>query len=101
MARSRLDFQRELRTHAQYAYYMRPQNNKMAYPCFVYKNVTPKQVKADNRNYLTIPCYDVLYISDTENEGIIEEMTSAFGHCMAGAPYIADDLFHYPFTIYY
>lgn len=101
MARSRLDFQRELRKHAAYAYYMRPQNNKLVYPCFVYRNIAPRQVKADNRNYLTIPGYEVLYISDTENEGMIEEMTSAFGYCTAGAPYIADDLFHYPFTIYY
>lgn len=101
MGRSRLDFQRKLRTYAPYAHYMRPLGNHMQYPCFVYKHIAPKQVRADNRNYLTINGYEVLYISETENEAIIEEMTEAFGNCSAGIPYIADDLFHYPFTIYY
>jgi hypothetical protein len=80
---------------------MRPLGNHMKYPCFVYKSLAPKQVRADNRIYLTTNGYEVLYISETENEAIIEEMTSSFGHCSAGAPYVSDDLFHYPFTIYY
>ena len=101
MGRSRLEFQSELRKHAPSAHYMRPLGNHMTYPCFVYKSLAPKQVRADNRNYLTMNCYEVLYISETENEAIIEEMTSSFGHCSAGAPYISDDLYHYPFTIYY
>lgn len=101
MARSRLDFQRELRTLAPRAYYMRPLGNHMEYPCFVYKHIAPKQIRADNLNYLTVHGYDVLYISKTENEGIIEQVTSKFGNSFAGAPYIVDDLFHYPFTIYY
>ena len=88
MGQSRLDFQRELRKHAPAAHYMRPAGNKMDYPCFVYKSIEPRQIRADNRNYLTIPGYE-------------EEMTAAFLFCSAGAPYIADDLFHYPFTIYY
>lgn len=101
MGRSRLDFQRVLREHAPYAHYMRPPGNKMIYPCFVYKNIKPRQVRADNRNYLTIPGYEVLYISETENDSIAEEMNEAFSYCSAGIPYIKDDLFHYPFTIYY
>lgn len=101
MARSRLDFQQELRKYAPTAYYMRPLGNHMSYPCFVYKHISPAQVRADNLNYLTINGYEVLYISDAENEGIIETMTNAFGNCSVGAPYIVDDLFHYPFTIYY
>ena len=43
----------------------------------------------------------VIYISETENEGIIETMLTTFEHCSPGAPYISDDLFHYPFTIYF
>ena len=101
MGRSRLDFQRELRKYAPEAYYVRPLNNHMDYPCFVYKSIAPRQVRADNRNYMTVNGYDVLYISETENEGIAETMTEAFGYCSAGAPYVKDDLFHYPFTIYY
>jgi hypothetical protein len=101
MGRSRLEFQSELRKHAPSAHYMRPLGNHMTYPCFVYKSLAPKQVRADNRNYLTMNAYEVLYISETENEAIVEEMTEAFENCSAGAPYLYDDLFHYPFTIYY
>ena len=103
MARSRTDFQRELRNIVDGAkvWYVRPRDNRMTYPCFVYKGIEPKQVRADNRSYILIPGYEVLFISDKEFESIWERMTERFSFCSIGAPYIVDDLFHYPFTVYY
>ena len=101
MARSRTEFQAKLRTIAPKAWYIRPSNNSMQYPCFVYKHVRPVVVRADNIGYNRTSGYEVIYISETENEGIIETMLTTFEHCSPGAPYISDDLFHYPFTIYF
>ena len=101
MGRSRLDFQQELRTLAPKAWYLRPPDNRISYPCFVYKSVSPRMVRADNLGYLRSPGDEVLYISETENEAIIDALTERFPFCSPGAPYISDDLFHYPFTIYY
>ena len=97
----RLQFQAKLRTLAPYAWYQNPPANKMKYPCFVYKNVEPTIVRADNKAYLHMPRYEVLYISQTENEHIEEDMVNAFSYCDVGRSYISDQLYHYVFTISY
>ena len=97
----RLQFQAKLRTLAPKAWYQKPPENKMTYPCFVYKNATPTVIRADNRAYLFVPRYEVLYISQTENEQIEEEMVNTFPHCDVGRHYISDQLHHYVFTVSY
>lgn len=97
----RLQLQEKLRELAPKAWYQKPPANKMSYPCFVYKAVEPATVHADNRIYLLIPCYEVLYISEQEDDGIWERMSGAFSHCAIGRKYVSDNLYHYPFTIYY
>lgn len=101
MARSRTEFQSKLRELAPKAWYVRPPANKMTYPCFVYKSISPVVRRADNRGYFHTPGYEVIYISETENELIVGQMMDAFPHCSPGASYVSDDLFHYPFTIYF
>lgn len=83
------------------AWYQKPPANKMTYPCFVYKALEPDTTRADNRIYLMMPRYEVLYISQTENDGIWEEMNRRFEHLSIGRKYISDQLFHYVFTINY
>ena len=97
----RLQLQQELREIAPNAWYQKPPTNKMTYPCFVYKAIEPNVVRADNYAYLLMPGYEVLYISQTENDSIWETMLRRFTYCSAGRKYVSDGLFHYPFTIYY
>ena len=101
MARSRTELQSKLRTLAPKAWYIRPSTNRMSYPCFVYKATSPSVIRADNRGYAYTNGWEVLYISETENESITQTMLDNFEHCSPGAPYISDDLFHYPFQIYF
>ena len=98
---NRLDLQRKLREIAPKAWYQKPPANQMSYPCFVYKAVEPKVVYANNRGYIRIPGYEVLYITDTENDSIQDTMLQEFAYCSCGRKYTADQLYHYPFTIYY
>ena len=83
------------------AWYQKPPGNKMTYPCFVYKAVEPETVRADNKVYVLMPRYEILYISQIENDVIWEKMTETFEYCSVGRKYVADNLYHYPFTVNY
>lgn len=93
--------QDKLRTIAPKAWYQAPPTNKMSYPCFVYKAIEPIQIRANNRHYLLVPRYEVLYITDKESDWIWETMTEAFEYCDVGRKYVSDNLYHYVFTINY
>ena len=97
----RLELQAKLTKLAPKAWYQKPPANQMTYPCFVYKAIQPKVVYANNHGYLTIPGYEVLYISQTEEDGIWQKMLEEFCYCSPGTKYVSDQLYHYPFTIYY
>ena len=97
----RLQLQQKLLTMAPKAWYQKPPDNRMTYPCFVYKALEPETVRADNRTYILMPRYEILYITATENDGIWETMADAFEYISFGAKYVSDNLYHYPFTINY
>ena len=83
------------------AWYQKPSSNKMSYPCFVYKAVEPETVRADNRVYVLMPRYEILYISQTEDDSIWEKMVNTFPYCSIGRKYVSNNLYYYPFTINY
>lgn len=97
----RLALQAKLKELAPAAWYQKPPANKMSYPCFVYKSIEPKVVYANNRGYINIPGYEVLYITQSENDEIMGRMLEEFCYCSVGRKYVSDNLYHYPFTIYY
>ena len=101
MARSRLDLQAALRQIAPKVWYQRPPDNKMTYPCIIYRMSEPIVLRANNKAYAHFPCYNVIYICQTPNDEIVPQMLAAFTHCAYDREYESDDLYHYSFTIYY
>ena len=97
----RLQLQQELLKLAPKAWYQKPSTTKMSYPCFVYKALEPETVRADNRMYILMPRYEILYISQTEDDGIWNRMTDTFEYLSNGREYVSDNLYHYPFTVNY
>ena len=97
----RLQLQKKLLTLAPKAWYQKPPDNRMTYPCFVYKALEPETVRADNRVYVLMPKYEILYISEAENDEIWDLMTDNFEYISVGRKYVSDNLYHYPFTINY
>ena len=95
----RLDLQSKLLELAPKAWYQKPPSNRMTYPCFVYKAIEPDVIYADNRIYRTLPRYEILYISQEENDAIWDIMANAFDAVSIGRKYVSDNLYHYPFTI--
>lgn len=97
----RLQLQQELLQVAPEVWYQKPPANRMSYPCFVYKAIEPQVIRADDKAYVLMPGYEVLYISREENDEIWEIMLNRFQYCSPGRKYVSDNLFHYPFTVYY
>lgn len=97
----RLNLQQQLLTLAPKAWYQKPPSNQMTYPCFVYKALEPETVRADNKVYLLMPKYEILYITQTEHDEIWQEMTNLFEYCSIGRKYVSDNLYHYVFTVNY
>ncbi len=95
----RLQLQQKLLEMAPKAWYQKPPSNKMTYPCFVYKAEPPETVRADNRAYILMPRYEVLYITAEENDAIWEQMAERFEYLSIGRKYASDNLYHYVFTV--
>ena len=91
--------QQQLLKLAPKAWYQKPPSNQVSYPCFIYKSIEPNTVRADNKVYLLMPKYEVLYITPVENDGIWQKMTDLFEYCSIGRKYVSDNLYYYPFTI--
>lgn len=101
MGRSRIQLQDELRELAPKVWFRRPPDNRMSYPCILYRTSVPHVLRADNRAYRITPCYNVIYICSDPDEGIIRRMLEKFAHCAFDREYETDGLYHYSFTIYY
>lgn len=97
----RLQLQQKLLALAPKAWYQKPPDNRMSYPCFVYKAMEPETVRADNRIYVLMPKYEILYITDREDDDIWDRMADNFEYISIGRKYVSDNLYHYVFTINY
>ena len=72
------------------------------YPCFIMKRTTAYQPRADDRTYLFRPGYEVTYINrDEPDPEMIAEVMEHFQRCSYQRHYVADNLHHDLFTIYY
>ena len=83
------------------AYYQPPSTIEMQYPCIVYKDKPGEVLKADNAIYRYTNRYDLLYITRSPKQSIIQTMLSRFSYCSLSDIYVNDGLHHYAFTIYY
>lgn len=97
----RLQLQAALLKIAPKAWYLRPADNRMTYPCFLYRPSKPFVLHADNRAYAMRPCWNVIYISQEPSLSIIRQMMEAFEWLEFDREYESDNLFHYSFALYY
>jgi hypothetical protein len=82
-------------------YFQTPESVKMQYDAIRY-GLGGKNLKhANNKVYKTTNQYDGVLITRDPDTTIPDRMLSRFEMCSFGRPYTADNLNHYPFTIYY
>ena len=100
---SRLELHEELCTvlGSRNVYFQPPESVKMKYDAIRY-DLGGKDLKhANNRIYLNTNQYDGVVITRDPDTIIPDKLLAHFEMCSFGRPYVAENLNHYPFTIYY
>ena len=82
-------------------YYQPPESLKMDYPCIRYSGSGFDTMYADNRPYKTIKRYEGIIITPDPDSDIPELMLNQFEMCNVSSTYVANNLYHHPFTLYY
>lgn len=82
-------------------YFQPPASVQISYPCVIYSVGNGDAKRADNTVYLYTNSYDVLFIFKKPNLEIIEQVLRFIPMCRFTRAYVADNLNHYAFTIYY
>lgn len=99
----RLDLHEELCTllGSRNVYFQPPASVKMKYPCIRYSSDGFDVVRADDKVYRYVKRYEGVIIDPNPDSITPEFMLMHFPMCDIGSSYTADNLNHYPFTLYY
>lgn len=98
----RLNLHNELKTLEDCeAYYQPPENLRIVYPCFVYRRIPGETHLADNQMYLYHRCWEIVFITEDSESTIREDMLRHFSRCRQIRDYVADNLYHHVFNLYY
>ena len=83
-----------------HTYFQPPDGKYIEYPCFIYSREIGRSIIADNLRYGHAEGYSVLYITRDPDSEIPLRVLNSFQYCSDGKPYVKDNLYHFPFTIY-
>lgn len=81
-------------------FFQPPENLKLKYPCIIYNLTDEKPIFADNSKYFKCRVYDIMIIDknpDTEIPDVISELE----YCNFSRFYVADNLNHYVYRLYF
>ena len=81
-------------------YYQPPENLKMSYPAIVYSLDDIKCTSADDIAYLQTRCYEIIVIDEKPDNVVIDKILN-LPLCNFDRHYVADNLNHYVFTLYF
>ena len=82
-------------------YFNPPSSVRMQYDCIRYKKNTTNVRHANNGGYLIRDQYEIIAISRDPDSELPRAILEKFQYCTPGRFYVADNLYHYPFTIHY
>lgn len=80
-------------------YFQPSESIKLTYPCIIYEEVSGNSTRANNALYIYRKAYSILVI-DKNPDSELPDKIRALPLCDTGNPYKADNLYHWPFTIY-
>ena len=100
---SRLELHKELCEvlGSRNVYFQTPEDVKMQYDAIRYKLDGKDIRRANNKVYRNTNRYECVLITRDPDTNIPDELLAHFEMCSLGRPYTADNLHHYPFTLYY
>ena len=82
-------------------YFSPPASVKMQYDAIRYELGGKDIKRADDELYLMTNQYEGVVITRDPDTTIPDTILKQFKMCSFGRPYPADNLYHYPFTLYY
>lgn len=82
-------------------YFQPPASVRMKYPCIRYAKKGNVANHANNKVYKATNRYDGVYIDYDPDSDIPDKLLERFEMISLGQGYQADNLNHFPFTIYY
>lgn len=82
-------------------YFQPPASVQISYPCVIYNVGNGDAKHADGIVYNYINSYDLTFIYKKPNIEIIEQVLAALPMCRVTRVYVADNLNHYAFSVYY
>ena len=82
-------------------YFQAPESVRMQYDAIRYELAGKDLKRANNKIYLNTNKYEGVVITRDPDTTIPDKLLAHFEMCGFGHPYTADNLNHYPFTLYY
>ena len=82
-------------------YFQPPKSTQMKYPCIVYSKDSIDKHNANNKAYLKTNVYDGVVIDRDPDSTILDSIVDGFSKCSVNGCYTADNLYHFPFKLYY
>lgn len=99
---SRLDLQSKLEglLGSRNVYYNPPENLVMKYPCIRYSKQRIDTRYANDKKYSKTNCYELMVITKQADPEVVDGILE-LPYSSLGTPYKAENLHHYPITLYY
>jgi len=82
-------------------YFQPPTGYQIEYPALIYRLDGFQDMHSNNRVYNRRHAYYLLLILDEPDNSLAETLDDLPYCHMSRTPYVNDNLYHYPFTIYY
>lgn len=81
-------------------YYQPPTNIMMQYDAIRYSLAGINSRFADDKRYKNMKQYELIVISRRSDPEVVDKILE-LPYASLGKPYVADNLYHYPITLYY
>lgn len=98
---SRLSLHEELKLFADYVYFQPPRSTEIKYDCIRYSKDGMFKQNANNKAYMNVNRYQVIFITKNPDSDIPDKIIEHFPMCTFDRFYTADGLNHFVFTLYY
>ena len=100
---SRLDLHEELCKilESRNVYYQPPASVLMKYDAIRYSLGGKDLKRANDLIYKSTNQYDCILITTNPDCELPDKLLAHFQMCSFGSPYVVDNLYHFPFTLYY
>lgn len=100
MARPRTELSVKLHELCDNVYFQPPTGTRISYPCIVYELEDTDVRYADNAPYVLYDRYSLKYIT-RDPDDLTRLQFLYLPRCSSEKMYINDNLYHYPFAIYW